>query len=86
MECMGNALANILGLFVKAGAFVWVANEIRGLILVAPVMYALFVTGGSLLKLWIAICSLAGIAISVVLPMYIGAKLQTAVARLKSDG
>ena len=47
-----------------------VANEIRGLIMAAPVIYGLWLSGGTLMAWWIAICSLGGIALSVIVPVW----------------
>ena len=53
-----------------------VANEIRGLLLAGPVLYAMYAAGGTLMAAWIAVCSLAGIALSVVGPLFVGRKLK----------
>ena len=53
-----------------------VANEIRGLIMAAPVIYGLWVSGGTLMAWWIAICSLVGIAMSVIVPVWAWKKWQ----------
>ena len=53
-----------------------VANEIRGLILAAPVIYGLWVSGGTLMAWWIAICSLGGIALSVIVPVWLLRKVR----------
>lgn len=47
-----------------------VANEIRGLVLAVPVIVALYQSGGTLMAWWIAICSLGGIALSVIVPVW----------------
>jgi hypothetical protein len=59
----------------KFGVALLVLNEIRGLILAAPVLYAAWLSGGELMALWLAFCSLAGIALSVVVPVWIGRRL-----------
>ena len=53
------------------GAIGIAANEIRGLILAAPVIYGLWLSGGTLMAWWIAICSLGGIALSVIVPVWL---------------
>ena len=53
---------------LRAGALLLVLNEIRGLILAAPVLYAIYHTGGTATAIWLGICSLGGIALSVVVP------------------
>ena len=52
------------------GAIGLAFNEIRGLIMAAPVIYGLWVSGGTLMAWWIAICSLGGIALSVIVPVW----------------
>ena len=47
-----------------------VANEIRGLILAAPVLYGMYMAGGTAMAIWIGLCSLAGIALSVIVPLF----------------
>jgi len=53
-----------------------VANEIRGLILAGPVLYAMYAAGGTLMAIWIGVCSLAGIALSIIGPLFVGRKLK----------
>jgi hypothetical protein len=57
------------------GAVLLVANEVRGLILAAPVMYALWLSGGTFMAWWLAFSSLAGIALSVALPWWLAKRL-----------
>jgi hypothetical protein len=60
------------------GAVVWIAlvlNEIRGLILAAPVLWAMYQSGGTLMALWVGFCALAGIALSVIVPALIARKV-----------
>jgi hypothetical protein len=51
------------------------ANEIRGFILAAPVMYALYCAGGTWMAVWLGVCSLTGIALSVLVPLYLVRRL-----------
>ena len=53
-----------------------VANEVRGLILAAPVLYGMYEAGGTIMAIWIGFCSLAGIAISVFAPLIVAKKLK----------
>ena len=62
--------STLISLFVKAGLAVLLANEVRGLILAAPVFYGMYQAGGTLMAIWLGICSLAGIALSVVVPLF----------------
>jgi hypothetical protein len=73
MEKLGKLLAQWL---VKGGLVLLVLNEIRGLVLAAPVIYAMWHSGGSLMSLWLGFCTLAGIALSVFLPMLAARKLK----------
>lgn len=52
----------------KFGAIALILWEIRGAILAAPVFYALWTSGGDAMKIWLAFCALAGLALSVLLP------------------
>ena len=67
---------NTISLFVKAGLALFVANEIRGLVLAVPVIYGMYTAGGPLMAIWLGICSLAGIALSVTGPVFIARKLK----------
>lgn len=60
----------------KAAILLLVANEVRGLILAAPVLYGMYLAGGTLTAIWIGLCSLGGIALSVVVPVLVGKKLR----------
>lgn len=79
---MTGALSTLAGLFLKAGIVMLVANEVRGLILAAPVLYGMYQAGGTLMALWIGFCSLMGILISVVAPLLLARKLKPLAARL----
>jgi hypothetical protein len=68
--------AHWISLLAKAGIALLIANEIRGLVLAAPVFYGMYTAGGTLMAVWLGFCSLAGIALSVVAPMFIGRKLK----------
>ena len=73
---MGAHITMIAGLLVKAGLALLLANEVRGLVLAAPVLYGMYQAGGTLMAIWLGICSLAGIALSVVGPLFIARKLK----------
>ena len=47
-----------------------VINEIRGAALAVPVLWAMYQSGGTLMAIWLGICSLAGIALSVTVPWF----------------
>jgi hypothetical protein len=67
---------NIIRLLVKAGLAALVANEVRGLILAGPVLYGMYEAGGTAMAIWLAFCSLAGIAISVFGPLFVARKFK----------
>jgi hypothetical protein len=67
---------NIVRLLVKAGLAALVANEVRGLILAGPVLYGMYEAGGTAMAAWLAICSLTGIAISVLGPLFVARKFK----------
>jgi len=73
---MGIQPPNIIRLLVKAGLAALVANEVRGLILAGPVLYAMYEAGGTAMAMWLAFCSLAGIAISVFGPLFVARKFK----------
>lgn len=66
----------ILKLALGLGGAALVLNEVRGLILAAPVLYALYQSGGTLMAAWLAVCSLAGIALSVLVPWWAHRRLK----------
>ncbi len=73
---MNETISIFVALLLKAGVGLLVANEIRGLILAGPVIYAMYAAGGTLMAVWVAVCSLAGIALSVVGPLFVARKLK----------
>ena len=75
---MGTSITTLLGLLVKAGLALLVANEVRGFVLAAPVLYGMYQAGGTLMAIWLGICSLAGIALTVVGPVFVARKLKLA--------
>lgn len=66
---MLGSLSSMLGVLLKVGGVALVFNEVRGLILAAPVLWAMWQSGGTLMAIWLGFCSLAGIALSVVVPL-----------------
>lgn len=73
---MSNWLPVLLGALLKVGAVALVANEIRGLVLAAPVLYAMYQAGGTATAIWLGISSLGGIALSVIVPIIAARKLR----------
>jgi hypothetical protein len=73
---MNHALSKFVALLLKSAVVMLVANEVSGLVLAVPVLYAMWASGGTLMALWIGFCSLAGIALSVVVPVFVIRKLR----------
>ncbi len=71
---------NIVRLILRSAVFLLALNEIRGLILAAPVFYAMYEAGGSLMAIWLGVSSLLGIALSVVIPMFALKKIEARLA------
>ena len=61
---------------LKSAIALIVANEIRGLIMAMPIFYAMYAAGGDAMAIWLGICSLAGVALSVAIPIFVGKKLK----------
>jgi hypothetical protein len=72
------SLSLFLSHCLKAGAVLLVFNEVRGFILAAPVLYAIYQGGGSIMAVWIGFCSLCGIALTVVVPLLAAKRLRRA--------
>jgi hypothetical protein len=73
---MGASISTLVGLSVKAGLALLLANEVRGFALAAPVLYAMYEAGGTLMAIWLGVCSLAGIALSVLGPLFVARKFK----------
>ncbi len=73
---MSATLSTLLSLTAKAGIAAVIFNEVRGAVLAVPVLYAMYLSGGSLMAIWLGVCSLAGIALSVVVPIIAAKKLE----------
>ena len=65
-----TGIASWLSLAGTLAFMAHVANEVRGMILAVPVLYAMYESGGTVMAIWLGICSLAGIALSVVVPWF----------------
>ncbi|MBV7267483.1 hypothetical protein [Erythrobacter ani] len=78
---MSFSLPTFLSAFLKMGAVALVLNEVRGIILAVPVLYAMVQSGGSLVALWVGFSTLAGIALSVIVPLLAAKKLDAYVQR-----
>ena len=73
---MTEFLSMLGAALLKVGFVALVVNEVRGLMLAAPVLYGMYLSGGTWMALWLGACSLAGIALSVVVPVYAARKLK----------
>lgn len=66
---MTAAIASLADLIVKSAIVMFVLNEVRGVVLAVPVFYGMYQAGGTLMAIWLGISSLAGIAVSVIVPI-----------------
>ena len=73
---MAELFSTIGALLLKVGIAALVANEVRGFILAAPVLYGMYLSGGTMMALWLGFCSLAGIFLSVAAPLFVAKKLK----------
>ena len=78
---MSDFVSTVGALLLKVGVIAYLANEIRGFILAAPVIYAMYRAGGAGMAMWLGFCSLAGIMLSVVAPLVVARKLKLLPAR-----
>jgi len=72
---VNEAVSTLIAMLLKASVGLFVVNEIRGFVLAAPVLYAMYAAGGTLMAIWVAVCSLAGIALSIIGPLFVVKKL-----------
>lgn len=79
---MAEFMSMLGGLLVKAGIVALVFNEVRGVVLAAPVFYGMYVAGGTWMAIWLGFCSLAGIALSVLAPLYLARRYKLIPARV----
>ena len=73
---MNDGIATLVATLLKTGMALLVVNEVRGVVLAGPVIYAMYQAGGTLMAVWLGFCSLAGIAISVYAPMFLARKFR----------
>jgi hypothetical protein len=73
---MVGLVSALTRLLLKVGLVAFVANEVRGVILAGPVLFAMYEAGGTWMAMWLGFCALAGIAISVVAPVWIAKRLK----------
>jgi hypothetical protein len=70
-----------LSALLKGAVVLFFLNEVRGFLLAAPILYGMYQAGGSLMAIWIGVCSLAGVALSVIAPALLGRHFQTRVGK-----
>ena len=68
---MSTVLASMADLLLKSAIVAFLVNEVRGIALAVPVLYAMYQAGGTLMAIWLGFCSLGGIALSVLVPVYV---------------
>jgi len=73
---MSESLSAFVDLLVKSGIALFLMNEVRGVALAAPVLYGMYQAGGTLMAIWLGLCSLAGIALSVMAPVMVARRLK----------
>jgi hypothetical protein len=78
---MSHLVSSLGAPVLKVGVIALLVNEIRGFILAAPVLYAMYRTGGTWTAMWLGFCALAGIAISVAGPLWVARRLNLLPAR-----
>jgi len=73
---MSASISTLVGLLAKAGLALLLANEVRGVAVAAPVIYGMYEAGGTAMAVWLGICSLAGIALSVIAPLLVARRFK----------
>ena len=68
---MSTFLASLADLLLKSAIVAFLVNEVRGVVLAVPVLYGMYQAGGTLMAIWLGVCSLGGIALSVLVPVYV---------------
>lgn len=72
---MSATFATFVDLLLKSAVVMFMLNELRGAVLAMPVLYGIYQAGGTLMAIWLGICSLGGIALSVIVPILVGKRL-----------
>ena len=67
-----NKSVKLLAKLGMVGLIIW---EVRGAVMAAPVFYAMWASGGDAMKIWLGICALAGIALSVAVPWFVAKRI-----------
>ena len=53
---MAELFSTLGALLLKIGIVALVANEVRGFILAAPVLYVMYLSGVTMIALWLVFC------------------------------
>ena len=73
---MTEMLSAAATMAMKIGLVALIANEVRGFVMAVPILYAMYLAGGTGMALWIGFCSLCGIALSALVPVYLARRLK----------
>ncbi len=66
---MSATLASLVDLLLKSAFVMFMLNELRGVVLAVPILYGMYQAGGTLMAIWLGLCSLGGVALSVIVPI-----------------
>jgi hypothetical protein len=77
---MRPTIKQLAARILQASAVLLALNELRGLVLAGPVLYVMYQAGGTAMALWLGFCSLAGILLSLIVPLFLARKLQARLA------
>ena len=72
---MSHFFSSLGAVLLKVGVVALLINEVRGVMLAGPLLYAMYRTGGTWMAMWLGFCALAGIAISAGAPLFVARKL-----------
>jgi hypothetical protein len=67
---MTATLASLADLLLKSAFVMFMLNELRGIVLAVPILYGMYQAGGTLMAVWLGLCSLGGVALSVIVPIF----------------
>ena len=68
---MSSLFATLADLVLKSALAAFILNEVRGIVLAGPILYGMYQAGGTLMAIWLGVCSLGGIALSVLVPIFL---------------
>ena len=55
---MSQFISSAGALLLKVGVVAFLVNEVRGIVLAGPVLYAMYRSGGTWMALWLELCAL----------------------------